>query len=266
MKTLLSNQRLLSLFSLLICILVISNSQAQAEISDKQFQELMAKYLSSESGKESVGQAVETYFTQRQQQARRKQEEQQAQEMEDQFKNPVKIDAGNSPFKGPAEAKVSIIEFSDFECPYCSKGKQILEEVLAAYPKDVKVYFKNLPLPFHKEAAPAARAAYAAHKQGKFWEMHDSLFANQRNLGADFYLEQAKSLGLDIEKFKSDMASEEASKVIKEDEELARKHGIQGTPAFFVNGVLVRGAFPLEHFKKIIDRHLGKVEAGKAKS
>ena len=108
----------------------------------------------------------------------------------------------------------------------------------------------------HPEAEPAARAAWAAQKQNKFWEMNDELFGSQDKLGAAFYDEAAKKIGLNVEQFKKDMASPEAAAAVKADSELGDKLGVQGTPNFFVNGVAVRGAYPADHFKKIIDRHL----------
>lgn len=247
-----------SLFHVLVLglCLVAAAPQTYAETTDQDFEKLIDKYLSTDKGQERIGKAMETYFQKRQQDAKKKEEEQVAAQLEDQFKNPVKIEIGKSPVRGPADAKVTVIEFSDFQCPYCSRGKSTMDELMAAYPKDVKIVFKNLPLPFHDQAAPAAKAALAAGKQGKFWEMHDALFANQRALNADFFTEQAKTLGLNLEQFKKDMDSPEIDAQIKEDSALASKNGISGTPGFFVNGVAVKGAYPLDHFKKIVDRWL----------
>lgn len=228
----------------------------RAEFSQGEFNKMMEKYLETQEGKKTVGSTVESYFKERQEMARKNQEELAKAEMEKQFTNPVKIDVGNSPVKGPKDARVTIIEFSDFQCPYCTRANETVKEIVKAYPKDVKIVFKNLPLPFHKEADPAARAALAAGKQGKFWEMHDALFANQASLKADFYTAKAKELGLDVEKFKKDMESDEIKNQVKEDANLAQKHGISGTPGFFVNGVAVKGAYPFDHFKQIIDRWL----------
>jgi protein-disulfide isomerase len=231
-------------------------SSAFAEIPEADFTAAIEKYLATPKGKEVLGKTFESYMQEKQAAMRKEQEERQAKMLEDQFKNPVKIDAGNSPSKGPANAKVTIIEFSDFQCPYCSKGKETMDQVLKAYPNDVRVVFKNMPLSFHKEAEPAARAALAAHKQGKFWEMHDALFAKQADLSAELYTKTAESLGLDLAKFKADFESEELKKAVAADMELATKNGITGTPGFFVNGVAVRGAYPYEHFKSLIDRWL----------
>jgi protein-disulfide isomerase len=249
---------LLKFAAALLSGMILFTGIASAEISDEEFAKKFAKYLESEKGKAALGTAVESYFKAKQQNARKAQEERQAAELERQFKSPVKIPVGNSPVKGPADAKVTIIEFSDFQCPYCTKGKNTMEEVLKMYPKDVRVVFKNLPLPFHKQAEPAARAALAAGKQGKFWEMHDALFDNQRKLNPDFYNELAEKLGLNMDQFKKDYDSEELKKAVKEDAELAKEHGIRGTPGFFVNGVAVKGAYPASHFKTIIDRWLEK--------
>ncbi len=250
---------MLSKLKRLFLALLISSSftgQAFSEIDQKEFDAAMKKFLASEEGQTSLGSTVEAYFSKKQAEAKKNQAEKQQQQLEEQFKNPVKIAAGNSPSKGPKNARVTIIEFSDFQCPYCSRADKTIKEVLQAYPEDVRVVFKNLPLGFHKQAEPAARAALAAGEQGKFWEMHDALFENQRKLSEDLYMEQAKKLGLDMEKFTKDYNSEAIKKQVQEDAKLARKHGITGTPGFFVNGVAVRGAYPASHFKMIIDRWL----------
>lgn len=242
--------------SLALAALLFVPAAGQSEIADKDFAKAMEKYLSTNDGQEQTGKAIENYFQRRQRDAQKKQEDQAGEELENQFKNPVKIDAGSSPVKGPANAKITIIEFSDFQCPFCKRGKDTMEEVSKKYPNDVKLVFKQLPLAFHDKAEPAARASLSAGKQGKFWEMHDALFDNQAQLSAEFFVDQAKKLGLDVEKFKKDMDAADVTEQIKKDKELADKHGISGTPGFFVNGVAVRGAYPLAHFDSIIQRWL----------
>jgi protein-disulfide isomerase len=241
---------------------LVFGPSAHADISDKDFSAAFDRYLQSDAGVAKIGTSLERYFQKKQQEAMKEQEDQATAEAENQFKNPVKIEVGKSAVKGPANAKVTIIEFSDFQCPYCKRGHDTMDEVMKAYPKDVKVAFKHYPLPFHKEAEPAARAAWAAQQQGKFWEYHDVLFNNQDKLGQDFYLATAKELKLDEAKFKADMNSEAAKKQIEEDSELGAKNGIQGTPGFFVNGVAVKGAYPASHFKGIVDRWLNQGAAG----
>lgn len=239
-----------------LALLVALSSQAYSDFDQKQFNEMFAKYIGSKEGQDAIGSAVEKYFKERQEQVQKEREQQQLAELEKQFKAPVKVPAGNSPVKGPKDAPITIIEFSDFQCPYCSRANTTVEQILEAYPKEVKVVFKNLPLGFHKEADPAARAALAANKQGKFWEFHDKLFENQAKLSSSLYKEIAKDLKLDLTKFEEDMNSKEIKDQVKADTELAREVGISGTPGFFVNGVAVKGAYPLPHFKMIIDRWL----------
>lgn len=243
---------------LLILLMCLTVGSANAQLNDKQFSDMMKKYLASVEGQKEVGGSVENYFKKRQQEAMKEEEDRAQVELENQFKNPVKIDVGSSPVLGPTNAKVTIVEFSDFQCPFCRRAADTIKQVMKSYPNDVKLVFKHKPLPMHPEAEPASRAAVAAGKQNKFWEMHDAIFQNQDKLGAPFYEEQAKKLGLDVDKFKKDMAAPETAKAVKDDSELADKHGVQGTPNFFVNGVAVRGAYPADHFKKIIDRWLAQ--------
>lgn len=133
------------------------------------------------------------------------------------------------------------------------------------YPKDLKIVFKQQPLPFHKDARPAAKASLAAHKQGKFWEYHDVLFENMKKLKQEDLEGYAKGLKLNMKKFKKDMADASLEEQVKRDQALAAKIGARGTPTSFVNGYMVRGAQPVAAFKKIIDRELAKAKAPKAK-
>lgn len=147
------------------------------------------------------------------------------------------IPVGNSPFRGPASAPVVLTLFSDFQCPFCVQVAGVAEQVLKAYPKEVKFVYKEFPLTtIHQNALPAARAAVAAGKQGKFWEMHDKLFANQRALQAENLKQYAKEIGLNAAKFESDMASPDVQKQIDEDTKLAQQSQVSGTPTLFVNG------------------------------
>jgi len=223
------------------------------------FSKQMEEFLGKDENVEKILAAVGRYQEKKQVEQAKQQAEAAEKEMDDQFKNPIKVDIGNSPTKGKADAKVTVVEFSDFQCPYCEKGAATMEALLKEYPNDVKLVFKNLPLPFHHDAKPAARAALAAKEQGdeKFWAMHDELFKNQRELKEEKFVELAKKIGLDVDKFKADYAN--AAKyeaLIDADMKLAEELGVQGTPGFFVNGVQIRGALPLPQFKKIVDRWL----------
>ncbi len=136
-----------------------------------------------------------------------------------------------------------------------------MDQILEAYPNDVKYVFKNYPLPFHKNAMPAAKAAVAAGKQGKFWEMHDRIFENYRSLSDEKYVEWAKELGLDVEQFKKDMESPETKAFIEKEMAQARTASVRGTPTFFINGKKPQGrSFAL--YKQIIDNILKEKKKG----
>jgi protein-disulfide isomerase len=166
------------------------------------------------------------------------------------------IPAGNSPFKGPADAPVTLALFSDFQCPFCSQVGGLVDQVLKAYPKEVKFVYKEFPLvTIHQNAMPAARAAVAAGKQGKFWEMHDKLFANQRALQADNLKQYAKDIGLDAAKFEQDLASPDAQKEIDEDVKLAQQSQVSGTPTLFLNGKRVTNR-TFEGLKQMVEEAL----------
>jgi protein-disulfide isomerase len=159
-------------------------------------------------------------------------------------------------FKGPKAAKVTIVEWSDFQCPYCSKGADVAHQILKDYPADVKFVFRHQPLPFHDKAMGAAKAAIAAGRQGKFFEMHDKMFGNQALLGEGQYEAWAKELQLDLGRFKADLASAAVADEIKKDQDEGNRFGANGTPTFFVNGRKVEGAQPIEQFKSLIDQDI----------
>ena len=168
---------------------------------------------------------------------------------------------GHEPVWGKADALVTIVEFSDFQCPFCTKVNPTLKSVKEKFPNDVRIVWKNNALPFHKRAKPAALASIAAQQQGKFWEMHDKLFTNQRAL-EDADLERyAGELGLDIAKYKAAMADPKNAALIDLDMDLATKVNARGTPNFFINGRNLRGAVPYEQFESLIEEELGKAKA-----
>jgi len=232
---------------------LFASTNLLAQVNDQQFAEQMKKYLASEAGQESVASSLQNF-------ARKQQEKAVSQKLDEQFKNPVKIDNASSPVMGPANAPITLVEFSDFECPFCKRGASTVEEVVNAYPGKIKVVFKNRPLSFHKNAMPAAKASIAAHKQGKFAEYKKVLFENQQKLSDAFYEETATKLGLKLDQFKKDMASKEVEDLIKADEAMADKFGVDGTPSFFLNGVQLQGAQPLPEFKRVVDRLLASAK------
>jgi protein-disulfide isomerase len=171
-----------------------------------------------------------------------------------------KVDIGDAPVKGSADALVTIVEFSDFECPFCGRAHETMTEVSKAYGDKVRIVFKQNPLPFHPNAKPGAKAALAAAEQGKFWEMHDLIFSNQQDLGHETFLKYAAKLGLDEAKFKTSMDSDKWDSIIDHDMKEAAAIGARGTPTFYVNGILVRGAQPLDAFKQVIDKEIASAE------
>ncbi|WP_164012022.1 DsbA family protein [Pyxidicoccus trucidator] len=162
---------------------------------------------------------------------------------------------------GTEDALVTVVEFSDYECPFCSRAHGTVKQLQQKYGKKLRVVMKHHPLPNHPRARPAALAALAAGEQGKFWEMHDVLFSNARAM-QDADLERyARELGLDVERWKKDLADPRLAERIRKDEALASQVGATGTPAFFVNGRFISGAQPLEVFTTVVDEELGKAEA-----
>jgi protein-disulfide isomerase len=168
------------------------------------------------------------------------------------------VDPGSAPIRGRKDAPVTIVAFSDFQCPFCARVNPTLAQINQAYPEKVKIAFKHLPLRIHPDAPAAHAAAESAHRQGKFWEMYDKIFANQREIKPDKLREYAKELGLDLVNFDKDVASPDVKKRIDSDSQEAEKLGVSGTPAFFINGRYLSGAQPFESFKKVIDEELAK--------
>jgi protein-disulfide isomerase len=162
------------------------------------------------------------------------------------------------PSRGPAAAPVTIVEFSDFECPYCSRAEETVSEVMRVYGDKIRLVYRDLPLPNHKNAPKAAEAAHCAGEQGKYWEMHAKLFANQRALEVPALKGYAKDLKLDQAKFDKCLDSGATAAIVEENRKVGNEAGVNGTPAFFVNGVLISGAQPFDAFKEIIDAELAQ--------
>jgi len=172
-----------------------------------------------------------------------------------------KVDVGDAHTKGPDTAKVTIVEWSDFQCPFCQRVNPTIDQITKKYGDKVRVAFKHNPLPMHNRAKPAAIAAEAAGKQGKFWEMHDRLFENAKELTDENFVKWAEEIGLDVGKFKQDLADPELAKKVDAHQKQGMGLGARGTPAFFVNGRYLSGAQPTDAFKKLIDEELKKADA-----
>lgn len=218
---------------------------------------------------EVVNEAVKTA----QESSREDEAKQEQARMEEEMKNPKKpnIEDGRVIF-GNKSAPVTIVEYSDFQCPYCGRGWQTVKEVEKAYGEKVRIVFKHLPLEFHPMAMPAAKyfEAIAMQDHTKAEKFHDEVFANQKELNQDgekFLKKAAKKVGANVAKVEKDINSESVQKRIAADMEEAKKFEFSGTPGFLINGVSLRGAYPLPEFKKIIDKQLasnGGAPAGDA--
>ncbi len=166
------------------------------------------------------------------------------------FKDPKTLIA-SSPTIGSASNKILLVEFSDFQCPYCSKSNEILKQFMAKHKDKVTLVFKNFPLTqAHPEALPAARAAWAAQQQGKFWEYRDELFANQAKLSNNFYLDTAKKFNLNLAKFQSDYGI--ADTAILNDFKLGRTVDVQGAPALILNGMPVENPGSIAELEQLL--------------
>jgi protein-disulfide isomerase len=163
------------------------------------------------------------------------------------------------PAKGPKEAPITIVEFSDYQCPFCVKAEKTVAELLAAYPDKIRLVYRDFPLPNHPLAPKASEAAHCADDQGKYWEMHDKLFGVEGKLEVDSLKQYARDLTLDGDRFDKCLDSGEKAKVVSEHHKAGEEAGVGGTPAFFVNGRLLSGAQPLEEFKKVVDAELAEI-------
>ena len=180
-----------------------------------------------------------------------------------------RVPVTNEPSRGPADALVTIVVFSDFECPFCSRVRPTLDQIFDHYGNDVRVVFMNNPLPFHGHAQMAAEAALEAYRQRGaqgFWAMHDLLFDNQRQLGRQDIEAYGRSLRLNMGRMKRALDGHTHAATIRAQQALAQQVGSRGTPGFFVNGRHLRGAQPFEAFRRLIDEELVKarrlVDAG----
>ena len=176
---------------------------------------------------------------------------------------PAKVDVsiGGSPALGPADACVNIVVFTDYECSFCEKSLSTLHDLAALYPRDVRIGVKNMPLPFHTHAGLAAEAALAAQAQDRFWAMHDVILANQEALTRADLIGHATRLGLDVARFTADLDGHVYADEIAAEADLAKAAGVQGVPAFVMNGKIIQGARPLDVMKQMVDAELATCRA-----
>jgi protein-disulfide isomerase len=169
--------------------------------------------------------------------------------------------ADTNRLRGNPKAPVTILEFSDFQCPYCQRVEPKLKELLEKYDGQVRVEYRDYPLPFHPDAELAAEASRCAAEQGKFWEYHDLLLANPSMLKESGLIELAGKLGLDDNLFTSCLTSRKFRSQVQSDYMEGQKAGVRGTPAFFINGIFLDGDQPIAEFSRVIEGELDKVRA-----
>jgi len=187
----------------------------------------------------------------------KKREDEEKKALEESFNSPLQAEIrSDESFRGEKDAPITLIEYSDFECPFCSRGFNTVMELMNKYKGKIRFAYKHLPLSFHPQAMPAAQYYEAIRLQSpeKAWQFHDAIYKNQRALqnGEKFLKEEAKKLKVDMDKLAKDVKSEAVQKRIDQDMAEAAKFGFQGTPGFLLNGVPVKGAYPAQHFDDLI--------------
>jgi len=164
--------------------------------------------------------------------------------------------AADGPAMGPADAPITIVEFSDYQCPFCRRAEPIVKEVMERYPGQVRLVYRHFPLDqIHPRARPAAEAAMCAHDQGKFWEYHEKLFSDDE-FGDEQLVAYAEEVGLDKADFEKCLEEDRFAEKVEADLQAGRAAGVSGTPAFFVNGIMLSGAKPVDEFAAVIEAEL----------
>ena len=169
-----------------------------------------------------------------------------------------KVDIAGHPAKGPNDAPIEMIEFSDFQCPFCQRANPTVEQVLKTYGNRIHFVYRHFPLPNHPNARPAAEAAACAGEQGRFWQYHDELFANPTKLTSTDLKQHAVNLDLDANRFNACFDGRRFKNDVDKDIKEGTEAGVSGTPAFFINGRALEGAQPFEAFKRVIDEELAR--------
>lgn len=170
---------------------------------------------------------------------------------------PIPIDG--APAKGPENARITLVEFSDFQCPYCAAAVHHIDEILAKHPADVRLVFKQFPLDIHSQAALAAEAALAAHAQGKFWPMHDKLYANFRTLSKEKIDQIASEIGLDLVRFTMELKSRKYKPVVEKEMAEGEQAGVAGTPTLFVDGKHYNGPVETQALEQVVQAELKRL-------
>lgn len=229
----------------------------------KEHPEIILDFI--KENRKQVFEYVEQAAQEEQEERQEAEEKKEKEDFENAFKNPYKpvIDS-KTHVEGPAAAQYTLVEYADFQCPYCGVktpngtpgGYAIGEALRKKYGDKIRFVYKNMPLPFHPMAMPSAEwyEAVALQSPSKAWIFHDKLFENQTNLGDEFFRKTVKDLGLNVKKAEEDAKSQAVQDKIQADIAEAKQFGFSGTPGFLLNGIPVRGAYPLNFFDSIIER------------
>ncbi|HEX5036360.1 MAG TPA: thioredoxin domain-containing protein [bacterium] len=168
----------------------------------------------------------------------------------------VEVEEGDNPAIGPKDAPIKIVEFTDYQCPFCGKSRPTVNQILSQYKGKVRYVLRDFPLSFHKDSIKAHEGAHCAGDQDKYWEMNKKLFDNQRAIKVEDVKKYAEDLKLKMDKFNQCLDSDKYAEIVKQNQEYGEKVGVSGTPAFFINGRMVSGARPFSSFQEIIDDEL----------
>ncbi len=217
-------------------------SQAETPDLEQQVLQIIRK------NPEAVIESIQTY---------QRQKSEQQQKARQEFLQKMRANAqaviGHSPVRGSVRSKIVLVEFSDFQCPYCATALEPIKKFMENHQKDVALVYKHLPLTaVHSEAMPAAKAAWAAGQQGKFWEYHDALFAKQEQLGEKLYVAIAQELSLSLDQFNQDRQGTSAEAAIRKDIALAEEIGVSGTPFLIMNGEMLMGKVQIESLENLL--------------
>ena len=245
-----------AVLSLVILSACTATSTGNGGLTEEDVRQIVIEEFGSEEFTTKVEEGIEAYIAKQEEEMRRQQEE---------ANKPQKVEgvsADDDPFKGDADAPVTIIEFSDYECPFCKRHiDQVYPQLLENYVEtgQVKYVFRDFPLSFHPNAFPAAVAANCARDQGDdetYFEYHDILFANQQELTPENFVTWAGEMDLDTAEFEECLESGKFDEEVEQDIADGSSYGVSGTPGFFINGWFIKGAFPYSSFEELIEQEL----------
>mgnify|MGYP001036496516 CR=1 FL=1 len=253
-------------------LLLLTVAGLSSCVSDKQVVEALKKNPKAlfeiiEENPADFMEAVQKAAKAAQSEMGKRREQEESRKFEEAFDKPLQAEIrSDESFRGSKDAPLTLVEYSDFQCPFCVRGFSTVKELMKKYDGKIRFVYKHLPLSFHKEALPAAHYYEAIRLQDekKAFKFHDAIFDNQRklSLGETFLKKMAKEVGADMKKLAKDVKSKKVISRVEDDIKEAAKFGFQGTPGFLLNGIPVRGAYPIDHFEKIIAKlkEKGKVE------